>query len=211
MREAAASLFAERGYAGTTMEAVAQSSGVAVQTVYFTFHTKAELFAETLKAAGGAPGDPIDVMRRDWVAEMLAEPDPTRMLALMVDGGSEIFRRIAPLTDAMMSAAREDEAVAQVVRAISDARRRGQRAGIESLAAKGGLRKGVDVAYAADALYALNSAPLYQVLTAECGWSAGRYKAWLFATLVDAFLPSDAATPQAIARAMKGRSFRAKR
>jgi AcrR family transcriptional regulator len=208
MREAAASLFAERGYAGTTMEAIAKVSGVAVQTVYFTFHTKAGLFAETLKAAGGEPGDPIDVMRRRWVAEMMAEPDPLRMLVLMVDGGSEIFRRIAPLTDAMMTAAREDEEVEVLVRGIFEARRRGQRAAVESLASKGGLRAGVGVDHAADVLYALNSAPLFQTFTVECAWTVDRYKAWLFDTLVAAFLSASVATPEAIERVMEGTSFR---
>jgi hypothetical protein len=126
----------------------------------------------------------------------------------MVDGGSEIFRRIAPLTDAMMSAAREDEEVADLVRGIFETRRAGQRLAIESLAGKGGLRDGVDVDYAADVLYALNSAPLYQTLTVECAWSAERYKAWLFETLATAFLPAGAATPEAIAWALEDRSFR---
>ena len=208
MREAAASLFAERGYAGTTMEAIAKVAEVAVQTVYFTFHTKAELFAETLKAAGGEPGDPIDVMRRRWVAEMVTEPDPLRMLVLTVEGGSEIFRRIAPLTDAMMTAAREDEAVAVLVRGIFEARRRGQLAAVESLASKGGLRAGVTVDHAADVLYALNSAPLYQTFTVECAWTVDRYKAWLFDTLVAAFLPANVATPEAIEGALEASSWR---
>ena len=43
MVDAAAKLFAQRGYAATTMAAIAQQAGVAVQTVYFTFHSKTEL------------------------------------------------------------------------------------------------------------------------------------------------------------------------
>jgi AcrR family transcriptional regulator len=207
IREASAELFAERGYAGTTMEAIADASGVAVQTVYFTFHTKAELFAEILKSAGGAPGEPLDVMSRAWVQEMMAEPHPIVMLALIADNGSEIFRRIAPLTDAMMTAARDDEAVGELVRGIFGARRAGQRAAIAALASKGGLRTGVDVDHAADVLYALQGAPLYQALTVECGWSAERYKAWLFETLRTAFLPGERAGPRDAARAVSGRSF----
>src|ERR1700758_4924434 len=44
--EAAHRLFLERGYEATTMHDVADTAGVAVQTVYYTFKTKAQLLAE---------------------------------------------------------------------------------------------------------------------------------------------------------------------
>ena len=40
---AATEVFTEAGYVGARMADVAARAGVAVQTVYFTFHTKAEL------------------------------------------------------------------------------------------------------------------------------------------------------------------------
>jgi TetR/AcrR family transcriptional regulator of autoinduction and epiphytic fitness len=207
IRSAAAGLFAERGYARTTMEVIAKDAGVALPTVYFVFHTKPELFAEVLRVGGGAPGDPIEVVERPWVQEVMAEPDPTRMVALLVDHGSDIFTRIAPLTAAMMAAAADDEDVGELVRGIVAGRRAGQRGAIEVLAAKGGLREDVSVQTGADILYALQSAPLYQVLTAECGWSPQAYKAWLFDTLVEGLLSAPASTPEAIGRALAGRSF----
>ena len=41
--KAASRLFGERGYSGTTMADIAAAAGVAVQTVYFVFHTKTEV------------------------------------------------------------------------------------------------------------------------------------------------------------------------
>ena len=38
--EAAHRLFSTQGYAATTIAQVAEAAGVAVQTVYFVFHTK---------------------------------------------------------------------------------------------------------------------------------------------------------------------------
>ncbi|MGH2394330.1 MAG: helix-turn-helix domain-containing protein, partial [Candidatus Limnocylindria bacterium] len=55
--EAAFRLFALSGYAATTMEAIAREAGVAVQTVYFTFHTKAAVLIEAMKVGGGAPAE----------------------------------------------------------------------------------------------------------------------------------------------------------
>src|SRR5690349_24975036 len=49
--DAAARLFATAGYAGTTMEAVAQASGMSVQGVYFAFQTKANLLMAAIDAA----------------------------------------------------------------------------------------------------------------------------------------------------------------
>ena len=40
MLDAAYDLFCEQGFRATTMDAIAQRAGVAVQTLYFTFHTK---------------------------------------------------------------------------------------------------------------------------------------------------------------------------
>ena len=56
--EAALARFSGQGYAATTMDAIAHDAGVAVQTVYFTFHTKAELLIAALTIAGGGPARP---------------------------------------------------------------------------------------------------------------------------------------------------------
>jgi AcrR family transcriptional regulator len=48
MLDAAIACFTTSGYAGTTMAQIAEQAGVAVQTLYFTFHTKAELLQQTL-------------------------------------------------------------------------------------------------------------------------------------------------------------------
>ena len=73
MIEAAAHLFRESGYAATTMSAIAKGSGVAVQTVYFTFHTKTELLSAVadLAITGGTASEP---MRTKWAQAAIAEP-----------------------------------------------------------------------------------------------------------------------------------------
>ena len=56
--EAARSRFETEGYASTTMDTIAADAGVAVQTVYFAFHTKAEVLLAVMTVAGGEAGDP---------------------------------------------------------------------------------------------------------------------------------------------------------
>ena len=46
IREAAATLFLEKGYAGTSMDDIAGAAQVSKQTIYTHFHSKEELFAD---------------------------------------------------------------------------------------------------------------------------------------------------------------------
>src|SRR2546427_9262148 len=69
---AARSLFAERGYAATSIEAVADEAGVAARTVYATFGTKKVILGaiceEWLAEAGGM----------ESVVESIPEPELRR-------------------------------------------------------------------------------------------------------------------------------------
>src|SRR4051794_26297375 len=82
--EAAFRLFAANGYAATTMEAIAREAGVAVQTVYFTFHTKPDVLIEAMKVAGGGPERTPNVMARSWIQDVIAAADGAQRLALAV-------------------------------------------------------------------------------------------------------------------------------
>ena len=72
MMAAAQSLFLERGFEATSIDAIAQAAGVAKVTVYSHFAGKAALFAEAIRAkcdsmmdvAALSPGDQTTVHRR---------------------------------------------------------------------------------------------------------------------------------------------------
>src|SRR6476659_5520133 len=100
--EAAYELFATAGYSATTMEAVANRARVAVQTVYFVFHTKPQLLVETLQIAGGGSEGTADVMARSWMQAGLAAPDGPRRLALIAEHGTLIYRRLGPVWPAVL-------------------------------------------------------------------------------------------------------------
>ena len=183
--EAALARFSGQGYAATTMEAIANDAGVAVQTVYFTFHTKAELLIAALTIAGGGPGVAEDVLARDWIAQVIDAPTGPRRLALIVEHGNEIYRRIGPLLPAVQSAA-------LAWRGLVDRRRDGMRRIVDEVfARRGELRAGLDPALALDLLFGLHRAEVFVAFTVECGWTIERYKAWQFVTLARAILPAD--------------------
>ena len=183
--------FSQHGYAATTMEAIAADAGVAVQTVYFTFHTKAELLIAALTVAGGEPDSPEDVMQREWMQLVVSAADGPRRLALLVEHGNEIYRRIAPILPAVQAAASVDAEVSTAMRGLMDRRRAGMRHIVEGVfAQRGELRVGLDAALATDVLAGLHRAETWAAFTVEAGWSAERYKAWQFATLARALLPA---------------------
>src|SRR5207248_3972643 len=96
MVEAAYKLFSEEGY-GVPLTAIAAEAGVAVQTLYFTFHTKLDLMGEVLALAVLGDDRPIPPHERPWFEELVKEPDPRKALQLMVDSTTDIFERVAPL------------------------------------------------------------------------------------------------------------------
>lgn len=96
MLDAARATFTERGYPGTTMAVIADRAGVAVQTLYFTFHTKAELLAEVFEqAVFGDDGVPPPQQR--WFRAAIASRDLDEALHTWATGVSSIVGRVAPL------------------------------------------------------------------------------------------------------------------
>src|SRR6266545_3607683 len=113
--KAAYALFCERGYAGTTMAQIAEAAEVAVQTVYFTFHTKAALLSRAYDFAVMGESEPVVPTEQPWYREMIAEPDVTVAIRHLVTGVGEITRRVTPLYVVARGTAEGDPEVARVV------------------------------------------------------------------------------------------------
>lgn len=188
--EAALVRFRDQGYATTTMESIAIDAGVAVQTVYFTFHTKAELLLAATTVAGGEPDAPEDPVERAWFGRVVTAPSGARRLALIVELGNEIYRRLGPLMPAVHAAASVDPGVDLAWQGLAARRRDGMRQVIDVFARRGELRPGLDPTLALDLLFGVHRSETYLAFTEECGWPIERYKAWQFATLVRQLLPA---------------------
>lgn len=175
-------LFVQRGYTGTRMADVAEAAGVAVQTVYFRFHTKAELLQACYEHAVLGADDPAPPMEQPWFARFLAAKSGAAALRAFARGNTEIVTRVGQLDDIVRSAAHEPEAVA--VRAHSEALRRdGYRTVVRSLEDRFGLRRGLGSDRATDLLLAYGGSPLWRSLVIECGWPKDQFVDWLASTL----------------------------
>jgi AcrR family transcriptional regulator len=193
--DAAYRLFSEQGYAPTTMEAIAAESGVAVQTVYYVFRTKAALLKEVVETVAAGEADPAPVAERAWMREASTSPDGRRTLALTVEHGVDIYARVAPLDGPTIQAAAVDPDIDDYWRGVARSRRGAMERLIAHLAEITQLRSGLDLRRATDILFAVNSHETFLALSRDAGWSLPEYKAWLYETLSHQLLDVDDSAP----------------
>jgi AcrR family transcriptional regulator len=186
---AAHDLFVAHGYAGTTIDAVAQRAGVSRKTVFTAVGGKATLLKLALDWALAGDDEPVPLARRPEVRQQMAESDPRRLVHLWARRLAEIESRVARLALVIAAAADADPDVATVHDESERGRRGGARAVARRLRDLGALREGITVARAT-ALITVTSEPLvYQRLVTEAGWSVDEYAAWMEESLVAALLP----------------------
>jgi AcrR family transcriptional regulator len=189
MRDAALSLFTGQGYVATSMQAIADEAGVAVQTLYFTFGTKRALLSEILDVAVAGDDEPVPTLERPATLAALAEPDPRRQLRAQVRLAREIYERVAPVLQVVASAASADPDIAELWETNNAQRATAQERLITALAAKTPLREGLDVATAIDITLALQTPEMYSYLTSRRGWSPERWEHWTADALIGELLP----------------------
>jgi AcrR family transcriptional regulator len=188
---AARELFLERGYTATTMPAIAESAGVAVDTLYATIGPKPAIFRLLIETALSGKDEAIPALDRDYVREMQAEPDPRRKLDRYAHAVRMIQGRLAPLVAHLREAARSEPQLAELWQEISSRRAANMRLFAAELAATGGLRPGLSIEAAADIIWATNSPEFYLLLVHERGWSPDQFEAWLADSWKRLLLPDE--------------------
>jgi len=177
--DAATRLFAERGYPATTMGAIAEAAGVALDTVYAAVGPKPILFRLLVETAISGADQPVPALEREYVLAMRAERDPSRKLELYASAIRRIQGRLAPLFRVLQQAAPLHPELAALWDEIAQRRARNMRMLANELAETGQLRPGVAIDEAADVIWATNSPQFYLLLVYERGWAPERYEHWL--------------------------------
>ena len=188
MRAAALNLFVGRGYAATSMQAIADEAGMAVQTLYFTFGTKNALLKEILDIAVAGDDEPVPTLERPRVRATIADLDPVRQLREHARLSREIYERVAPVLQVVASAASADADIAELWETNNTQRAIVMEELITALAAKAPLRDGVDTAMAIDIALALQSPEMYHYLTSRRGWNPARWEQWTADALITQLL-----------------------
>jgi AcrR family transcriptional regulator len=189
MLAAARELFTARGYVTTTMKAIAEEAGMAVQTLYFTFATKRAILSELLDVEIAGDTEPSATVQRPWFREAIASP-PEAQIRLQVAAAGDILARVTPLLEVVRSAAATEPDIAELWRTNITQRHTVQLRFAEALTAKAALRAGLDPARAADIALAILSPETYHLLINERGWTPESWRSWatedLTAQLLDA-------------------------
>ncbi|HET9347491.1 MAG TPA: helix-turn-helix domain-containing protein [Candidatus Limnocylindrales bacterium] len=188
---ASGALFRERGYAGTSMPAIAEAAGVAIETIYRAFGSKAGLFRAVIEAAlaGGAARADTPVEERPAIRAVIEELDPRRKVELYAATQPGIHRRAGPLLRTLLGAAGTDPELRGLWDEMEAWRLTGQGRFVGMLAEAGALRPGLDLDEARDVTWTLCSLANYDLLVTARGWSDARYERWLATTLKAALLP----------------------
>ena len=182
---AAIEVFTEAGYVGARMSDIADRAGFAVQTVYFTFHTKAELLQACFDFAVLGP-EQLPPMEQPFFADFLAARSGRSSLAAFVRGNTMILRRAAAIQEVAESAPHEPDAAAVVARS-ERLRREGLAEIVGLIRDRFGLRAGLTSEDATDLLLMLSSPATYLTLR-RYGWSDEKYAGWLTDTLAGQLL-----------------------
>jgi AcrR family transcriptional regulator len=185
MLRAAIEVFAEEGYVGARMTDIASRAGVAVQTVYFVFHTKPELLQECFHYAVLGP-DRLVPPEQPLLREVLTARSGRAALRSFVAGNTAIVERVATTDEVARAALHEPEAVA-VVAASERLRRNGYRDLLAAIAERFPLRPGLDLDEATDILLMYGGSATYLSLV-RAGWDRERFEEWLADTLARTLL-----------------------
>jgi AcrR family transcriptional regulator len=187
--EAARSLFVERGYAATTIEAISDRSDTPQATVYRLFSSKLGILKAVLDVSVGGHDEVVAMADRSQVRALLSDDDPRKQLAGFAALLREVMGRVGPVHRILADAARSDEDAASLLAEIARQRHEGQRRIARTLARSGALRPGLRERDAADVVHVLASPEVYGLLVFDRGWSGERYEKWLRSILTDQLVP----------------------
>ena len=181
--QAAHQLFVERGYSGSSMDAIAGRAGVAVETVYATFRNKRAVLARVMDVAIVGDEEPIALLDRTSVQSVRETKDQRTQIEMFSHGIRQIMERAGPIFQVMRGAAPADPEIAQLLKGYLDKRREGMQFFVDALLSNGPLRPGFSLAEAVDTVWTISSSEVHHLLTADRGWEGNRYERWLAESL----------------------------
>lgn len=181
--DAARTLFLERGYGATTIEAISAASDVPPATVYRLFSSKRGILKAILDVSIAGDDEPVAVSDRPQVQAAVADADPRGQVAGFVATAADINARSAPVYRILVGAASSDPDAAALLEELNQQRRSGQGQLARALARRGALRSDLRQRDAVDIIYTLMSPEVYRLLVVDRKWTPQRYQRWMTETL----------------------------
>ncbi len=180
---AAAELFQESGWSGTTVSAIAKRAGVAVETVYSGFGSKKHVLRAVVDFAVVGDAEPVPLVEREVFAA-LAVGDRDERISAGVDMLTDIHERVARLWRTAMEAAASDAEIDGWRWQWDEGRRVDTRRSLELI-----LRREIDDVLL-DLFWGIFSHEVYGMLVLDRGLDRAQY-AERMRTAVTALVPEE--------------------
>lgn len=177
--DAARPLFSQRGYSGTTVEAIAESAGVAAITVYSAFGSKRALLARLVDIAVAGDEEAVELLRREESQRVLGLSDQRSQIQHFARDIAQRMERVAPLFEVLSHAARTEPEIAELLEQLLRQRLAGMSAFTGALRRNGPLRDGMSAAKAAETVWAMTSAEIVLLIRRHLGWTPKQFVEWL--------------------------------
>ncbi|HEX9042078.1 MAG TPA: TetR/AcrR family transcriptional regulator [Trebonia sp.] len=170
--------FSSRGYAATTVAAIAAAAGVSVPTIEQVFRTKANLLKAAIDMAIAGDDEPVPVLQRPAAVTAAAAPTAETFLAAVSALIADVAERAAGLVLVAFEAAAGDPRLQPLAGQLRD--NRAAMAGwiVDGLAARAPLRPGLDRSHAVDVVWLLMDPAVFTRLTIDRGWSRQQFQQW---------------------------------
>ena len=205
MVDAAGGLFATRGYAATTIDAIAAEAGVSRETIFKSIGTKRQLLRLWVERQVAGPDEPVPVAQQDWVEAIRRTNDRRLQVDIAAGALSAIHDRAVDALVALRAAAHADPEIAELWQVACDQRRADVAAVTAMLSAKDANLPEPRRNDTIDVVYALSSPELFEVLVRQCGWTTEQFQNWLAHALSTLVLdPSITTSAQAVVSAPIG-------
>lgn len=188
---AAAELFADHGYAGTTIQGIASRAGVVVQTIYNSIGSKSSVLSAVLDRAAAGPEAPKAVP--EFMRERTeATGDAAGLIEVLADWFAEAQPRTSKVHRIIRQAAAHDEDIAELEVERAAQRFRNYLQAAQQLATRPGsvALPGEEIAAT---IWSIGHPQVYQFLTERVGWDLDRYRNWVERSLVSALTETDEA------------------
>ncbi len=174
---AARRLFASQGYAGTTLEAIAEDARVSPKTLTAVFGSKRAILGAVVNPAAFPP----EVQKLQEQSVTIA--DPMKRLRLVVQIARQAYGQLTTELELLRTASGVAPELAELAAEIA-LRRRGLQGRLAAyLSERRMLRRDLSVEEAMDVLWTLGSFDVYRLLVIERHWAPERYEAWLTQSL----------------------------
>jgi AcrR family transcriptional regulator len=180
--EAAGSLMREHGYVGTSIAAIAERGGVAVQTIYNSVGSKLDVLAAVLAAATDASRT-AGLSAAELGNGITGAGTAANAIAVLARWIADSNERSAFLNRVVSEAGASDPEIRELELSMAARNLHVYAEAVGSLRNRLGLRPGLSDHEAATSIWALGHPQVYSTLVAGLGWSRDTYTAWLRSAL----------------------------